>query len=250
MRRPIIAGNWKMYKIIEEAVQLAKELKPLVSDTRGVEVVVCPPFVSLKEVARTLEGSSIRLGAQNLFWETEGAYTGEVSSQMLKDVGCSYVIIGHSERRKYFKETNEDVNKKLKAASDEGIIPIMCVGERLEERETNKTFDIVGDHLRGGLMGVNRDTAKGIVIAYEPVWAIGTGKTATAEQAEEVHSFIRKTLVELYDMATANEVRIQYGGSVKHENIKDLMKEEDIDGALIGGASLNASSFAEIVKYK
>ena len=250
MRIPIIAGNWKMYKTIGEATALLAELKLLVANVTGVEIVVCPPFTALKNAGHALTGSSIKLGAQNIFWETEGAYTGEISPLMLKDAGCSYVIIGHSERRGYFKEENEAVNKKLRAAISAGLTPIMCVGERLEEREAGKTFAVIEDHLKGGLCGIDKETTQDIVIAYEPVWAIGTGKTATPRQVEEAHSFIRKTLAALYDEETANNIRIQYGGSVKPENIKELMREKDIDGALVGGASLKADSFADIVMYK
>ncbi|MCX8094533.1 MAG: triose-phosphate isomerase [Candidatus Goldbacteria bacterium] len=251
MRLPIIAGNWKMYKTIEETVELATSLRGLLKDVPEdkVEIVICPSFVNLQAAASVIKGSNIKLGAQNLFPKQEGAYTGEVSPLMLRSAGCSYVIIGHSERREYFKETNEFINEKVKVAIEYGITPIMCVGEKLEEREKGLTFDVVKDHVINGLQGISKDKVQHIVIAYEPVWAIGTGKTATPQQAEEVQKYIRKLLSEMYDEQTAQAIRIQYGGSVKPENIKELMACENIDGALVGGASLKADSFEQIVKY-
>lgn len=251
MRLPIIAGNWKMYKTVEETIEFATSLKSVLKDVPDdkVEIVICPPFVNLQAASSIIKGSNIKLGAQNLFPKQEGAYTGEISPLMLRSIGCSYVIIGHSERREYFKETNEFVNEKVKSAIEYGLTPIMCVGEKLEEREKGLTFDVVKDHVVNGLKGISSERVQHVVIAYEPVWAIGTGKTATPQQAEEVHKFIRKQISELYDEQTSQAIRIQYGGSVKPENIKDLMACENIDGALVGGASLKVDSFEQIVKY-
>ncbi len=251
MRLPIIAGNWKMYKTLEETVEMAISLKGLLKDVPDdkVEIVICPTFVNLQAAANVIKGSNIKLGAQNLHPKQEGAFTGEISPLMLRAVGCSYVIIGHSERRQYFKETNEFVNEKVKSAIEHGITPIMCVGEKLEEREKGLTFEVVKDHVINGLKDIPKEKAQHIVIAYEPVWAIGTGKTATPQQAEEVQKYIRQLLSEMYDEHTAQAIRIQYGGSVKPENIKELMACENIDGALVGGASLKADSFEQIVKY-
>ncbi len=237
-----------MYKTVAEAVQLVDGLRRQLQDEKEVEVVVCPPFTAILKVAEALKGSNIRYGAQDLFWEDEGAYTGEVSPKMLKDLGCSYCIIGHSERRTYFGETNESVNKKVKAALKYEIIPIMCVGERLEERDKGKTFDVVKDHVEGGLKGLAKNDVLNIVIAYEPVWAIGTGRNATPEQAQEVHKYIRELLKSSYGEEISSQVRIQYGGSVKPDNIRGIMNGEDVDGALVGGASLKLDDFVEIVK--
>jgi triosephosphate isomerase len=249
MRKPIIAGNWKMNKTIGEARELVTALKDKVADVTDVEVVVGPPFTALSAVAEVIKGSNIKLAAQDMYWEEKGAFTGEVSPLMLKDVGCQYAIIGHSERRAYFSETNETVNKKVKAAQAHSLNPIVCVGERLEERESGITKDVVRDHLVNGLAGLTEGQMLNTVIAYEPVWAIGTGKTATPEQAQEVHGFIRELLTEIYSSTVAEVVRIQYGGSVKPNNIAQLMAQPDIDGGLIGGASLDADSFAQIVKF-
>lgn len=248
MRRPIIAGNWKMNKTINEAIELANGIKRALFEEEAVDIVLCPPFTALSEVAETILNSNIALGAQDCHWEEKGAYTGEVSPLMLKDAGCQYTIVGHSERRQYFGETNETVNKKVKALLSVGINPIMCIGEKIEEREANKTFEVVEDHLVGGLKDISPDDVLRIVIAYEPVWAIGTGKTATPVQAQEVHAFIREKISELYSGEIAALVRIQYGGSVKPDNISELMNEPDIDGALVGGASLKEDSFIKIVK--
>jgi len=247
-RKPIIAGNWKMNKTISEAIELVNGLKRELCDEEEIEVVVCPPYTVLSEVGELLGECCIGLGAQDLFWESNGAYTGEISASMLKDAGCRYVIIGHSERRQYFGETNDRVAKKVRRALDEKLIPIVCVGERLEEREKGKTFEVVKDHLVNGLSLTKKEELHEVVIAYEPVWAIGTGKNATAAQAEEVHSFIRKLLGDLFDKSSAAKVRIQYGGSVKPENIAELMEQKDVDGALVGGASLTIESFSQIVK--
>jgi len=251
MRRlPFIAGNWKMNKTVGEAVDLVRQLKGSISEVREVEVAVAPPFTALYAVFKEVEGSPIRLAAQNLFYEEKGAYTGEVSSLMLKAVGCHYVIIGHSERRQLFGETDEMVNRRIKAALGQGLKSIFCMGETLKEREEGKTFSVIERQMEGGLKNLGEKEFKNIVIAYEPVWAIGTGKTATPQQAEEVHRFIRERVAKLYSRETAEEVRIQYGGSVTPENIKGLMVQEDIDGALVGGASLKAETFLKIVRFK
>lgn len=248
MRKPIIAGNWKMNKTITESIELVNLLKRSLYDVEGVDIVVCPPFVSLSEVGELVSDTNIGLGAQNVYWEKEGAFTGEISCAMLKDVGCDYVIIGHSERRQYFGETNETVNKKVKAALTADLKPIVCVGEKLEERKAGKAFDVVRDHVENSLAGISREDMLKIVIAYEPVWAIGTGVNATKEEAQEMHKYIRGLLKNMYDPDLANAVRIQYGGSVKPENTKELISQEDVDGALVGGASLKADSFTAIVK--
>lgn len=250
MRKTIIAGNWKLYKTIPEAIELANGLKrEFYSLERDqIEVVLCPVFTALSEVSEVIANSNMDMGGQDVYWQEEGAFTGEVSSKMLKDAGCKFVIIGHSERRQYFGETNETVNKKVAAALKGGLIPIMCVGETLAEREKGLTFKVLEDHVSGGLKGFSKEDALKVIIAYEPVWAIGTGKTATPAQAQEAHKFIRDLLKKLYDQDTAEAIRIQYGGSVKPENIVELMKQPDLDGALVGGASLKVDSFAQIVK--
>jgi triosephosphate isomerase (TIM) len=250
MRKPIIAGNWKMNKTIAEAVDLVKALKAMVADVTDVEVVVAPSYTVLSAVADVIKDSNIKLSAQDMYWEKSGAFTGEVSPLMLKDAGCQYVIIGHSERRLYFAETNETVNKKVKSAHEYSIRPIMCVGEKLEEREAGVMKDVVKDHVVNGLAGLTEEQMLATVIAYEPVWAIGTGKTATPEQAQEVHGFIRELISEIYSSSVADAIVIQYGGSVKPDNVAQLMAKPDIDGGLIGGASLDAESFAKIVKFK
>ena len=248
MRRVIIAGNWKMYKTVNESIELVNLLKRSVVDINDVEIVVCPPFTSLSDVRDLIIDTNIKLGAQDCYWEKEGAFTGEISCSMLKSAGCEYVIIGHSERRQYFGETNETVNKKAKAALKEGLKPIVCVGEKLADRRSGRTFDVVKDHVVNSLAGLTGDQMLNTVIAYEPVWAIGTGVNATKEQAEEVHKYIRDLLKKIYGDQVANAVRIQYGGSVKPENIRELIAEEDVDGALVGGASLKADSFTNIIK--
>ena len=249
-RLPFIAGNWKLNKTVEEAVDLVRQLKASISGVKDVEVAVAPPFTALYAVYKELEGSFIRLAAQNLFWEEKGAYTGEVSSPMLKEVGCQYVIIGHSERRQFFGETDETVNRRMKAALGQGLKPIFCMGETLKEREEGNTFSLIERQLKGGLRDLGEKEFKSIVIAYEPVWAIGTGKTATPQQVEEVHRFIRERLERVYSRQIAEEVRIQYGGSVTPENIKGLMSQGNIDGALVGGASLKSETFSKIVRFK
>jgi triosephosphate isomerase len=248
MRKPVIAGNWKMYKDLKGAIELAIGIKREVYDVENVEIVICPPCVNLDEVCDVTLNSNIGMGAQNMHWEKEGAYTGEISAEMLKSVGCKYVIIGHSERRKYFCETDEIVNLKVKAAIDNGLIPIMCVGETLEEREANKTLQVVSAQVKGGLKGFDEKFIHNLMIAYEPVWAIGTGKTATPQQAQEVHAMIRKLIAEMFGKNLSDGMRILYGGSVKPDNIESLMKENDIDGGLIGGASLKADGFGDMVK--
>ncbi|CAG0982220.1 triosephosphate isomerase (TIM) [Geobacteraceae bacterium] len=249
MRTPIIAGNWKLFKKSSEAVDLVMNLAPLVKSVGGVEIIVAPVFTVLATVKRAIAGSTIKLAAQDCFWEEEGAFTGEISPGMLIDAGCSHVIIGHSERRQYFGETNETVNRKSKAALAAGLTVLFCIGETLAEREADKTFDVLRTQVRDGLTGLTKENLARIAIAYEPVWAIGTGKTATEDQAQEAHAFIRGVVAELYDHPTADAIRILYGGSVKPENIKGLMAQSDIDGALVGGASLKADSFSAIVNY-
>jgi triosephosphate isomerase len=248
MRKPIIAGNWKMYKTVSESMDLANLVKRGLSDVEDVDIVLCPPFTSLSDVHEVILETNIALGAQDVHWEKEGAFTGEISAPMLKNIGCEYVIIGHSERRQYFEETNATVNRKVKAALAEGLKPIVCVGEKIEERRAGKTFDVIADHVENSLAGLSKEDMQKTVIAYEPVWAIGTGVNATDEQAEEAHKYIRDLLKKIYDSATAAEVRIQYGGSVKPDNIKGIISQPDVDGALVGGASLKAESFIQIVK--
>jgi len=249
-RLPFIAGNWKMNKTVGEALDLVRELKTAISGVKGVEVAVAPPFTALYAVHKELEGSSIRLAAQNLYWEEKGAFTGEISPLMIKEIGCHYVIIGHSERRQFFGETDETVNRRIKAVLFQDLKVIFCIGETLKEREGGKTFSVVERQVEGGLKGLGDKEMKNIVIAYEPVWAIGTGKTATPEQAEEVHRFIREKIEKLYSREVSKEIRIQYGGSVTPENIQGLMIQPNIDGALVGGASLKAESFSKIVRFK
>lgn len=248
MRQAIIAGNWKMNKTITEAIELANGLMRNLIDTQGVDIVLCPPYTSLSDVSEIINDSNIELGAQNIHWEEKGAFTGEISSSMLKDVGAKFVIIGHSERRQYFSETNEGVNKKISAALNAGLTPIVCVGENLKERESGAAFDVIKDHIVNGLKNLNAEDALKLVIAYEPVWAIGTGKNATPQQAQEVHAFIRKLLSDAYGADAAENIRIQYGGSIKPANATDLMSQPDVDGGLIGGASLDIDSFTQIVK--
>lgn len=249
MRKPVIAGNWKLFKTIPEAVAMLGELKPLVAANTAVEIVVAPVFTALSKAADILAGSNINLSAQDCYWENEGAFTGEVSPRLLKDAGCSHVIIGHSERRQYFGEADATVNRKVKAALEGGLVAIVCVGETLTEREDGTTFKLIERQVAGALEGLAADVLARVIVAYEPVWAIGTGKTASDEQAQEVHAFIRNLICRLYSQPVADGLRILYGGSVKPENIKGLMSQADIDGALVGGASLKADSFAAIVNY-
>ena len=251
MRKPVIAGNWKMYKTLGEAVDTALGLKPLVANSNHCEVVIAPVFTALKTVADRLEGSNIRVAAQNCATQNEfGAHTGEIAPAMLKDVGCSHVIIGHSERRQFYGETDASVNHKTKATLVAGLTAIVCVGEMLAEREAGKAENVVKGQVNASLEGLTVADMERIIIAYEPVWAIGTGKTATPEQAQEMHGHIRSTVANSHGAEVANAVRILYGGSVKPDNIATLMSQPDVDGALVGGASLDAESFAAIVNYK
>ncbi|MGC9329332.1 MAG: triose-phosphate isomerase [Candidatus Hinthialibacter sp.] len=249
MRKLIIAGNWKMNAgAAEEASALAKGITDKYGQTDKVDIVFCPPFTSLREVQKVIAGTKIGLGGQNLYPKANGAYTGEIAPGFLLDCGCRYVILGHSERRTYFKESNEFINEKVKCAFENNLIPIMCIGETEQEREAGKTEAVCEDHLRGGLAGLPSEQVKNMVIAYEPVWAIGTGKTATPEDAQAVHAFCRKVIADLYDDETAQTVRIQYGGSVKAENSNSLLTQPDIDGALVGGAALKVDSFVGIIE--
>lgn len=250
MRTPLIAGNWKLFKTLAEATSLIDELVPLVNNVQGVEIVVAPVFTAISTVAKAADKTTIKVAAQNCYWEEEGAFTGEVSPKLLKDAGCSHVIIGHSERRQYFGETDETVNNRTKAAIKAGLTVLLCVGESLAQRESNDTFKVIEAQVRGGLASISAAELTQIVVAYEPVWAIGTGKTASDEQAQEVHAFIRTLVAQVYGRSEADALRILYGGSVKPENIRGLMSQPDIDGALVGGASLKAESFAGIVRFK
>ncbi len=250
MRTPVIAGNWKMYKTAGEAEAFVREFLPLVADAGDVEIVLAPAFPSLAAVAALTRGTGVGVASQNVHFAEEGAYTGEVSPGMVRDAGAGYAIVGHSERRQYFAETDETVNRKVRAALAAGIVPIMCLGETLAERESGKTIEVVDRQLRAGLSDVPASAAGKFRLAYEPVWAIGTGKTATPAQAQEVHAFLRGTLKRMWGEEAGSSVRILYGGSVKPENIAELMSMEDIDGALVGGASLSAASFAKIVKFR
>ncbi len=248
--KPLIAANWKMNKTRKEIDQFFSEflkMVPYISSDR--EVVIIPTFVYIPYIAEKLMGTAISYGAQNVFYEEKGAFTGEISPLMLRDLGCTYVVIGHSERRKYFCETDETVNLKVKKVLELGMRPIVCIGETLEERENNKTFEVIEKQVQGGLEGIKISSPESLVIAYEPIWAIGTGKTATPQQAEEVHRFIRKLLGDLFK-DIAGEIRILYGGSVKPENVAGLMEMENINGALVGGASLDPVSFYKIIRYE
>lgn len=249
MRNKIIAGNWKMNKDVHQSLTLVNELKTALNfDLGKTTVIICPPFTSLGAVNELVKGTAIALGAQNMYHEDEGAFTAEISPSMLKSVGCQYVILGHSERRQIFGETNEFINKKVKKAIAAGLIPIVCVGETLEEREKNITDQIVSTQVKGVLKDIPASQVEKLIIAYEPVWAIGTGKNATPQQAEDVHKLIRKLIGQLYSWSTAEQVVIQYGGSVKPDNAPDLLSQPNIDGALVGGACLKADSFASIIK--
>lgn len=248
MRKPIIAGNWKMHKTIDEAVSFVEEIKSLVKDAKA-EVVVCPTFVALDAVVKAAKGTNIKVGAQNVYFEEKGAFTGEIAPNMLEAMGVDYVIIGHSERRQYFNETDESVNKKVKAVFAHNMVPILCVGESLEEREANITEEVIGRQVKLDLAGLTNEQVENIVIAYEPIWAIGTGKTATSDQANETIAFIRSVVADIYGKETAEKTRIQYGGSVKPSTIAEQMAKSDIDGALVGGASLVAADFAAIVNF-
>ena len=237
-----------MHKNISEALELANGVKRDLYNIESLDIVLCPVFTALSSVSEVIADSNIQLGAQDVYWQEQGAFTGEISPSMLKDTGCKYVIIGHSERRKYFSEINETVNKKIRAAMKAGLIPIACVGETLTQREEGKTLEVIEEQIQQGLKGISAEEAGGLVVAYEPVWAIGTGRNATPGQAEEVQIYIRNLLSRMYNEAIAKALRIQYGGSVKPENIKELMQQPDIDGALVGGASLKIDSFSQMVK--
>ena len=249
MRRPIIAGNWKMHNTSSQGIALVQELAKLTADAKDVDIVVCPTFTTLAAVATALKDTNIHLGAQNMHFEKKGAFTGEIAAEMLKDVCCEYVIIGHSERRQYFAETDTTVNKKTKAALEANLVPIVCVGESLEEREAGTTETVVGAQVRAGLEGLTNEQAATVVVAYEPIWAIGTGRTASADDANAVCAFVRRTLADMFGQETADKIRVQYGGSVKADNIAELMSKSDIDGPLVGGASLDAVGFSKIVKF-
>ncbi len=249
-RKPFIAGNWKMFKTCSEAVNTAGQLVKLVKHANDIDVMIAPPFTALVSVSDVVKESCVSLGAQNLFWEDEGAYTGEISSAMLVSAGCKYVIIGHSERRQYFGETDETVNKKIGSAIKDDLIPIFCVGESEKERESKATFSVLDKQVKRGIEGFSTDDLEALVIAYEPVWAIGTGKTATSNQAQEVHQFLRSMLDKILGNILAKSIRILYGGSVKPSNIKELMTMPDVDGALVGGASLSAETFSKLIHYQ
>lgn len=248
MRRPIIAGNWKMNNTIAQGTELVEALIPLVKDNKKVDIVVCPTATALAAVAKATEGTNVHVGAQNVHWEKSGAFTGELSTEMLTEIGVEYVILGHSERREYFGETNEGVNKRAKAALAAGLVPIICCGETLEIRESGKTNEFVKQQVEAAIAGMSDSDIEKIVIAYEPIWAIGTGKTATFEQAEEVCAVIRQTVAAKHS-AAADKMRIQYGGSVKPTTIDGLMEKPNVDGALVGGASLKAADFARIANF-
>ncbi len=248
-RTPLIAGNWKMYLSVAEAVALAKAVAAASQGLTDREVMIAPSFIALSPVAEAVAGSSVRVAAQNVAWEKEGAFTGEISPVMLQDAGVSMVILGHSERRHIFGEDNAMVNRRLLGAMQFALTPVLCVGETLEEREQGATFTVVEEQLSQGIRGVGSDRISQVVVAYEPVWAIGTGKTASKEQAQEVHAFIRKVLGDLYEKKLADEIRILYGGSVKPENVDSLMAQPDIDGALVGGAALQSESFDRIIHF-
>ena len=248
-RRPLIAGNWKMYKTGAEAVETARELADRIDPDKNRDVMIAPAFTALASVAQVLKDSPIAVGAQNIFWEQEGAFTGEISPSMLVAAGCDYAIIGHSERRQYFGETDETVNKRIGAALKHDLIPVLCIGETEEERESDETFSVLDKQVGTGLEGFSLNDLETLVLAYEPVWAIGTGKTATSEQAQEVHAYLRSRIYNRFGNQLSQSVRILYGGSVKPTNISELMAMPDIDGALVGGASLKADVFSEIVNY-
>ncbi len=249
-RNPLIAGNWKMNKTGPESVTAAKIIAGLASDSPAeIEIMIAPPFTALALVAEVIASSRIFLSAQNLFWEEKGAYTGEISSDMLLAAGCSHVIIGHSERRLYFGETDNTINKKIKTAINAKLIPVFCIGESEEERESGKTFSVLDKQVQKGLEGFSSTELATLIIAYEPVWAIGTGKTASKDQAQEVHQYLRNLINKLFGNTLANSIRILYGGSVKPDNIKELMAMPDIDGALVGGASLDPEIFGKLFNY-
>ncbi len=249
-RTPFIAGNWKLHKDCADSITFAEELKRAIPQDIDVDVMVAPTFTALHPVCEALKGSPIAVGAQDMFWEAQGAWTGEISADMIRSCGCTHVIIGHSERRQFFGETDETVNAKLKAALAAGLVPIVCIGETDAERKAGKTFDVLGTQVTKGLNGIDPETLAPVILAYEPVWAIGTGNTATPEMVQEVHAFLRKSVADTTHKELANAMRILYGGSVKSGNIAELMGLNDVDGALVGGASLETESFSGIVRYK
>ncbi|MDA3918254.1 MAG: triose-phosphate isomerase [Deltaproteobacteria bacterium] len=249
-RTPLIAGNWKMYKTGPEAVETAMELAKLCSDVTDVDVMIAPTYLSLPLVSTTLRDSRIKVGSQNLYFENQGAFTGEVSAEMIKAAGAEYVIIGHSERRQYFGETDLSVNKKIRAAMGSGLKPVLCIGETETDRDEEKTFSILDKQVSNGLKGLSFDELGNLVLAYEPVWAIGTGKTASVDQVDEVHQYLRSLLEKLFSNDFSDKTRILYGGSVNPDNVKELMGIKDVDGALVGGASLDADTFINIIKYR
>jgi len=248
-RIPLIAGNWKMHKTGPQAVETARQLAKLCSDVKNVDVMIAPTYLSLPLVAASVAGTNVKIGAQNLYFEKEGAFTGEVSADMIKAAGASYVIIGHSERRQYFGETDSSVGKKINSAIQSGLKPVLCIGETEKQRDEEKTFLILDKQVSDGLKGFVREELKDLVLAYEPVWAIGTGKSASVQQVRQVHEYLRSLLEKLFAKPFANQTRILYGGSVKPENVVELMDIEDVDGALVGGASLDADKFIKIIKY-
>ena len=247
-RKTVIAGNWKMNKTGAEGKAFVEEFIPKVAGIDNIEIVVCPVFTALEAVVAAAARSNVKVGAQNINWAESGAFTGEISAAMLKETGVEYVIIGHSERRQYFGETDETVNKRLKAALAAELIPMVCIGELLEERESGKTETVLDTQIRGGLAGISTEDMAGIIVAYEPVWAIGTGKTATPEMAEDTHAYVRSVIADMFGSDTADKVRIQYGGSMKAANSAELVAQEDIDGGLVGGAALEPDSFADLIK--
>jgi triosephosphate isomerase len=249
-RKKFIAGNWKMNTTLDEAVKLAQDIVAKLGTTTDVDIAICPPFISLDAVSKVIKGSNIKLGAQDVHWDHSGAFTGKICCGMLKSVGVEYVIIGHSEQRSYFNETNETVNKKVKAALHSGLKPIICVGETLDERKSGAMNSVIEGHVKGAFKDISKEDALKCTIAYEPVWAIGTGVVATPQQANEAHIFIRTILTSIYDAAAAQAVRIQYGGSMKPDNARELLSLSDVDGGLIGGAALKADSFSGIVNPK
>ena len=247
MRKKVIAGNWKMNMDLHQSQKLVSEIINGLGKNSKTEVIIFPPFTSLNEVGSLVKDTFVKLGAQNMHFEESGAFTGEISADMLKSVGCEYVIIGHSERRTIFKESDELINKKIKAALAKGLKPIFCIGELLEQRENNETMNVISHQVENGLEGISSEQMKNIIIAYEPVWAIGTGKTATPQQAQEVHSFIRELVAKKFSATVAENLIIQYGGSVKPDNSGELLSQKDIDGALVGGACLKSDSFLSII---
>ena len=250
MRRPLIAGNWKMFKTLTDVNAFADAFIQAVGGVSGRAIVICPPSIYLERLVQAFKGTQIKVGAQNVYWEDQGAFTGEVGAPMLKSLGVTFVIVGHSERRQYFGETDTSVNKRILSALKSGLVPIVCVGETLEQREAGHTMTVIDTQVRQGLKGLGQEQAAGVIIAYEPVWAIGTGRTATPDIAQEVHAHIRVIMSDLFGDSIANNTPILYGGSVKPDNIDELMAKPDVDGALVGGASLDVASFERIVKFK